>query len=285
VHLILSRRGRQPLEEMPEGERLARQLGCFSCHGELGQGGVENPGSLKGYVPGFFGRDFDLLTDGADRDTVRQWIRDGMPASWSEPWSLVGDLSRWFLKRQAIEMPAFGSVLSEEQLEVLVDTCLELHRLGPLGLEHLGFLAEGPPEAGGETGTMLEPGAEPSFVRDVEPILERRCVRCHGAETQKSGYRLDTVAAALQGGAIAALQRRPAIVPGDASASLLIEMIECQEEDETREIYPMPPKEDGSLSLEQISRLRAWIDTGADWPPGAVLRDTTKAARTEWRAP
>ena len=29
------------------------------------------------------------------------------------------------------------------------------------------------------------------FVRDVQPIFEAKCLKCHGAEKQKSGYRLD----------------------------------------------------------------------------------------------
>ena len=44
------------------GPYLARKYGCFECHGPLGQGGFSNPGSLKGYVPGFFGRDFDMAS-------------------------------------------------------------------------------------------------------------------------------------------------------------------------------------------------------------------------------
>ena len=34
------------------------------------------------------------------------------------------------------------------------------------------------------------------YVREVKPILARRCYACHGALKQKSELRLDTVAAA-----------------------------------------------------------------------------------------
>ena len=33
-----------------------------------------------------------------------------------------------------------------------------------------------------------------SFKKDVAPLLQRRCVTCHGEESAKGGYRLDTFA-------------------------------------------------------------------------------------------
>src|SRR5438552_1410770 len=50
-------------EEQPaaRGAEVATALNCFSCHGPLGAGGVGDPGSLKGYVPAFWGADFDDL--------------------------------------------------------------------------------------------------------------------------------------------------------------------------------------------------------------------------------
>src|SRR5439155_968863 len=43
------------------GAAIAGELSCFSCHGPLGAGGIANPGSFKGYIPGFWDRDFDEL--------------------------------------------------------------------------------------------------------------------------------------------------------------------------------------------------------------------------------
>src|SRR5687768_5512939 len=48
------------------------------------------------------------------------------------------------------------------------------------------------------------------FARDVRPIFDRHCVRCHGPEKQKSDYRLDRAESALRGGSIGG-----AVVPGD----------------------------------------------------------------------
>ena len=38
------------------------------------------------------------------------------------------------------------------------------------------------------------------FARDVEPLLQSRCLVCHGAQQQMSGLRLDTREGALKGG-------------------------------------------------------------------------------------
>ncbi len=38
------------------------------------------------------------------------------------------------------------------------------------------------------------------FFRDVRPLLQERCIGCHGPEKQKSGYRLDAGHDALKGG-------------------------------------------------------------------------------------
>jgi mono/diheme cytochrome c family protein len=274
VHLSLQRAADRPRSRMPEGEQLARDYGCFGCHGELGQGGVENPRSLKGYIPGFYGRDFAILTDGADRDRVREWIRDGVPEALVESGFMAVKPAKWILQRQAVAMPAFGEFMTAEQIEVLVDYCLELHRLGPLGVEHLEGFITAEASSAHDGASDPEPGPDlPSFVQDIQPILERRCVGCHGQEKQKSDYRLDTRDAAMRAGSIGRYKGRQGAVPGDAAASLLIEFVECRKEDEDREVYPMPPLEEGSLTGAQIAALRHWIDAGMEWPPGVRLRE------------
>ena len=69
-----------------QGEILARQYNCFQCHGELGQGGFRNAGALKGYIPGYFGNDFALLTRGGSPESVMAWISQGIdPALFDHP--------------------------------------------------------------------------------------------------------------------------------------------------------------------------------------------------------
>src|SRR6201995_1026221 len=55
------------------------------------------------------------------------------------------------------------------------------------------------------------------FVRDIKPILDTSCIRCHGPEKPKSKFRLDSREAALKGG-----EKDVDIVPGHSEKSLLI---------------------------------------------------------------
>ncbi|MGD1089133.1 MAG: c-type cytochrome domain-containing protein, partial [Verrucomicrobiota bacterium] len=95
------------------------------------------------------------------------------------------------------------------------------------------------------------------FDRDIEPILETSCLRCHGGEKPKSRFRLDNREWALNGGD----DNTNDIVPGDSTKSLLINYVTRQVED-----MEMPPVGKGDpLTPQQIGLLRAWIDQGANW--------------------
>src|ERR1051325_9806219 len=94
------------------------------------------------------------------------------------------------------------------------------------------------------------------FARDVQPIFLQHCVRCHGSEKQKSGYRLDDRAIAFRGGD----SGQPAIVISNSSASALFQRVTTTNRDEM-----MPPKGE-RLSSTEVARLREWIDSGAAWP-------------------
>ena len=75
-------------------------------------GGVANPGSFKGYVPAFWGSDFDdLVRDDAE---LHEWLADGKIDRIAEH-----PIGGWFFRRQALKMPAYGAMLSAEQLDAL----------------------------------------------------------------------------------------------------------------------------------------------------------------------
>ena len=82
------------------GYDVAREWKCFSCHGPGGSGGFPNPGSFTGFIPGWYGADFeDLVRDRAEFDS---WIRDGtIPRLSGHP------IARVFLERQRVSMPAY----------------------------------------------------------------------------------------------------------------------------------------------------------------------------------
>lgn len=112
------------------GETLARKYHCFQCHGHMGQGGFANAGSFKGYVPGYFGDDFKILTSNADPESVRSWIVNGMDAAIvQEP--VTGLVARFFFWRQAVSMPSFKSLPAEE-IDILVNYVIALNSFGPM---------------------------------------------------------------------------------------------------------------------------------------------------------
>src|SRR6185503_3101950 len=60
--------------------------------------------------------------------------------------------------------------------------------------------------------------AKVDFDRDIKPIFETACFRCHGPERPKSKFRLDNRQSALKGGE----NNEDDIVPGDSAKSKLI---------------------------------------------------------------
>ena len=114
----------------------------------------------------------------------------------------------------------------------------------------------------------LPPAAitEVDFAHDIQPLFQRSCAKCHGAEKQRSGFRLDQRAAALRGGELG-----QAILPGNSAQSPLIRMVAGLEEG-----LDMPPEGD-RLSPEEIGKLRRWIDEGAKWPADSTGSDTEPA--------
>ncbi|MBC7815615.1 MAG: PSD1 domain-containing protein [Planctomycetaceae bacterium] len=100
----------------------------------------------------------------------------------------------------------------------------------------------------------------PAYVEDVQPLLEAKCIACHGREKQKGGLRLDSFVSAKEGG-----DSGPAIVPGDVAKSLLVKAITFRDPD-----LQMPPKQ--KLTDKEIDTLTQWVKAGAAWPePVAVL--------------
>ncbi|MFM8579665.1 MAG: PSD1 and planctomycete cytochrome C domain-containing protein [Planctomycetaceae bacterium] len=100
---------------------------------------------------------------------------------------------------------------------------------------------------------------DPSYSREIRPLLATSCFGCHGpdAANRQAGLRLDT-----EDGSRAILESgRMAIDPGDVDASELIRRIESDDPD-----LVMPPSETGkSLTPLERRRLRQWVESGANY--------------------
>jgi hypothetical protein len=105
------------------------------------------------------------------------------------------------------------------------------------------------------------------FDRDILPLLDRSCLRCHGGEKPKSHFHLDQRELALKGGR----NNTNDIVPGNSARSQLIRYVAQLEPD-----MEMPPPGKGDpLTPQQVGLLRAWIDQGASWGMSAQFPITT----------
>ena len=96
-------------DAVADGRDAAARLGCFACHGPQGRFDTPNPGSLKGYIPSWSGADFPELA--RDDGEIREWIRDGSPKRLRD-----NPVAAFFMRRQAIRMPAYGDRVSEDEI-------------------------------------------------------------------------------------------------------------------------------------------------------------------------
>src|SRR5580693_6016698 len=98
---------------------------------------------------------------------------------------------------------------------------------------------------------LLLAAAEPSYYRDVRPILNRNCTACHQPAVKSSGLDLTTYAGFQAGGA-----RGPAFVSGSPEESLAVKFI-------TGAMKPSMPLSGSSLPAGDIDAIRDWIKYGA----------------------
>lgn len=120
-----------------------------------------------------------------------------------------------------------------------------------------------------QSGQAAAPEGVEFFESKIRPLLVEHCQKCHGAQKQWSGLRLDSRAAALKGSAF---------VVGQPDDSELVRRIVSTEDDERMP----PPKEGKSLDAEQIAAIKHWIKIGAPWPESTT--PDAEAKEKLWRA-
>src|SRR5688572_14747679 len=97
--------------------------------------------------------------------------------------------------------------------------------------------------------------AKVDFARDVKPIFDSACVKCHGKGKEKGGFSIETRAVFFKGG-----DSGSPVISGKSAESLLIELVSGLDPENV-----MPAK-GSKLKAEQVALLRAWIDQGTPWP-------------------
>ncbi len=93
------------------------------------------------------------------------------------------------------------------------------------------------------------------YASDIKPLLNKKCLSCHGGVKQNAGFSLLTRERALAD----TDEGRPAIIPGNASGSEMI-----------RRLYAIDPEVRMPLDAEplttaEIEMLTQWIDQGVAW--------------------
>ena len=95
------------------------------------------------------------------------------------------------------------------------------------------------------------PAADVSFQKDISPIFEQACAKCHLGDMAMGKLRLDSEADILKGGASG-----PAVVAGKSGDSLLVKRILGLND------APRMPMGGSPLSDAQVKLIRAWVDQG-----------------------
>ena len=103
------------------------------------------------------------------------------------------------------------------------------------------------------TGDDAKPSAKtdarPTTFDEIRPLLQAKCVRCHGDKIAKAELNLNTLAGALKGAEAGAV-----IVPGNPEKSHLFEQVHSG---------LMPPGKKDKLSEPEVELIRSWIAGGA----------------------
>ncbi|HSO12862.1 MAG TPA: c-type cytochrome domain-containing protein [Anaerolineales bacterium] len=103
-----------------------------------------------------------------------------------------------------------------------------------------------PPTEGPTAESVASTGV--SFTNEILPILQSRCLNCHGGDKVEEGLIVKTYAELMAGS-----DNGPVIIPGDAEGSLLVELTSSQE----------MPKRGPKLTPPQVQLIVDWVNQGA----------------------
>jgi len=132
-----------------------------------------------------------------------------------------------------------------------------------------------------------------TYAKDIKPLFETSCVRCHSGDRARNNLHLDSLEGALKGS-----RDHKVITPGDSQGSLLVVAVAQLNPRSAMPPIPRPPRRGGApgatnsppmtpmsadgatnqppgarrgptgpppkpLTKDQVALVRAWIDQGA----------------------
>jgi mono/diheme cytochrome c family protein len=107
------------------------------------------------------------------------------------------------------------------------------------------------------------PARSVTYQRDIRPLFQAKCTRCHGTKPRKADLDLSTPT-----GLRAGSESGPVVVPGKPEESLLFEKVQTGS---------MPPAKKDRLSEAEVALIRRWIEDGAKVDAGGAK--TTELTR------
>lgn len=114
------------------------------------------------------------------------------------------------------------------------------------------------PAAAPAAGGKLDPAISAKAVvyRDViAPIMQAKCVSCHGEEKKKGKLQLHDYAAIMKGGSDGATT----VIAKNIKDSLMLVRANLPTDDDEH----MPPSDEPQLTKEEVALIKWWIETGA----------------------
>jgi hypothetical protein len=103
-------------------------------------------------------------------------------------------------------------------------------------------------------GSAADASPDSFYAHHIHPVLDAKCVSCHGASNAKAGLRLDAYDAVIRGGHDGAV-----VSPGKPEASMLLARVTLPSSDK----HFMPAEGRTPLTSDEINWIRAWIRAGA----------------------
>ena len=122
-------------------------------------------------------------------------------------------------------------------------------------------------------GLLSSKDKQVSYEKDLKPIFEKSCYKCHGPKKQKGSLRLDSIKH-LKTGA----KNGPVAIPGEPEESSLYTLTILPEDDDD----VMPSKGD-MLTKEQTELIRLWIVQGAKFEDGTSLKTKKEQIKKDTR--